>query len=672
MLGYTRKSKNHFLKLHLGASLKLSLFVIVCSVYIIVASSSSTYAAQLNLSISTDTLTANLPATSAGHFAESEKANIQVSTDYYNGYKLLISAVDGSALKDVNSSSNVINSISSSVSQSDFASSSTYNNQWGYKPSKYFDQATSQIIANSTEFLPAPSDTGDVLDITNAPNSTANTYTLSFATRIDTNQPTGTYENTFRVAVLGNPSPYTVNYHANAGTDTVEGMPSPNPDSGSTYDDSFLLSSAIPTRDELSFVAWCDNATSQTSCDGTTYEAGTYHPIDVTSATNSFDLYAIWESSCPAGAICYHSNGASSTGTIENQVVSDYGAPLEESEGDEVTLLSPNFYRTGYGFAGWNTKDDYSGDYYGPNQTILAPDTTIKGLNLYAVWIQSSGNLQNWDSCSSLTPVAYDTDSGTLSGGPSSVTALTDTRDNQTYAVARLADGNCWMIENLRLDNTPTLTASNTNNPSLPLTNNDSSTSNKLSATSSTWCATQDSACEDHSELNTLNTASNVSSLEDRNQHTFTYGNYYNWYSATAGHGTNAVVTGSVSGDVCPIGWQLPKGNENVAKSFSALDLAMGGRGFSQTGTNGLKQSALWRSFPNNYLYSGFIDSEDTTNIPSSRGRFGYYWTSTAYENDYNLDLVDFLQVGMSALRPGTQGSYKYDGFSIRCILGGN
>ena len=30
--------------------------------------------------------------------------------------------------------------------------------------------------------------------------------------------------------------------------------------------------------------------------------------------------------------------------------------------------------------------------------------------------------------------------------------ALTDARDNNTYTVARLADGKCWMTENLRLD----------------------------------------------------------------------------------------------------------------------------------------------------------------------------------------------------------------------------
>ena len=58
---------------------------------------------------------------------------------------------------------------------------------------------------------------------------------------------------------------------------------------------------------------------------------------------------------------------------------------------------------------------------------------------------------------STLTQANYDSETGVLSAALSSVTALTDQRDGETYAVARLADGNCWMIENLRLDAEDTL-----------------------------------------------------------------------------------------------------------------------------------------------------------------------------------------------------------------------
>ena len=68
------------------------------------------------------------------------------------------------------------------------------------------------------------------------------------------------------------------------------------------------------------------------------------------------------------------------------------------------------------------------------------PTDMSHGLALYAIWVKSAGIMQEWNGCAGLNK--------------GDVTALTDARDNDTYAVAKLADGKCWMIENLRLDNT--------------------------------------------------------------------------------------------------------------------------------------------------------------------------------------------------------------------------
>ncbi|MBR3246336.1 InlB B-repeat-containing protein, partial [Candidatus Saccharibacteria bacterium] len=117
---------------------------------------------------------------------------------------------------------------------------------------------------------------------------------------------------------------------------------------------------------------------------------------------------------CEAGKICYHANTTSVQGQMGKQ---------SASNNTNTTLYAPNFKRTGYGFAGWNTAYDYSGTNYGPNQTITAPaDVETNGLSLYAVWIKSQGTIQNWDGCDSLAQGA--------------TTALTDERDGNTYAVA--------------------------------------------------------------------------------------------------------------------------------------------------------------------------------------------------------------------------------------------
>ena len=94
---------------------------------------------------------------------------------------------------------------------------------------------------------------------------------------------------------------------------------------------------------------------------------------------------------------------------------------------------------------------DGSGVSYGPNETITIGDVSEHGLSLYAIWVESTGNLQNWTGCSSLDI--------------NEVTALTDIRDGDTYAVAKLVDGNCWMIENLRLSTNAYINSTNTDNP---------------------------------------------------------------------------------------------------------------------------------------------------------------------------------------------------------------
>ena len=64
--------------------------------------------------------------------------------------------------------------------------------------------------------------------------------------------------------------------------------------------------------------------------------------------------------------------------------------------------------------------------------------------------------------------VAATYDSNTQSVIAGSVIALEDERDGNVYTVAKLADDNCWTIENLRLDLTNTnlvINSENTNNP---------------------------------------------------------------------------------------------------------------------------------------------------------------------------------------------------------------
>ena len=400
-------------------------------------------------------------------------------------------------------------------------------------------------------------------------------------------------------------------------------------------------------------------------------------------------LYAISE---PGFVISYNGNGADSTTNMDN--IEQYTTDLTSTE-KQVDLLASNFTKSGHGFVGWSTDqnawealtdDDESNNptIYGPNQMITVDPSASTKLNLYAVWApaetDNSGNpisLQDWQGCSTLTTTTYNTETGQLTVGKNTITALTDSRDGNIYTVARLADGNCWMTENLRVDNNPELSQQNTNNPSLPLTNNytEQTTSNSLSATSNDWCKDYDSApCYNQSKLNTNNTALTTTSPalsqdytnEPHNWRTgnleaniSSYSNYYNWYSATAGNGKYKTVT-TVAGDICPAGWRLPIGNQTSANgSFSHLDTSMGGTGRDQDST---EASNRWRSFPNNFVYSGQWYGSSA----HGRGDNGYYLSSTA-EAVYGTSAY-YLRFYSGSVRPGTNTDSMYSGYSVRCV----
>ena len=77
------------------------------------------------------------------------------------------------------------------------------------------------------------------------------------------------------------------------------------------------------------------------------------------------------------------------------------------------------------------------------------------------------------------------------------------------------------------------------------------------------------------------------------------------------------------------------------------------------TNTAGKTAGVAFRSFPNNFLYSGYF----STSSASSRGSDGYYWSSTAY----NLLSSYYLRLYSSDVYPGTSNSGKDYGYSIRC-----
>ena len=395
--------------------------------------------------------------------------------------------------------------------------------------------------------------------------------------------------------------------------------------------------------------------------------------------------------STASGQICYYANASGYEGSMGCQSVSS-----------SVTLLASNFSRSGYGFAGWSDKFDYATNanakFYGPNETItLTPSdyqSPNKGLSLYAVWVKSEGSLQDSNKVAS---VCSELDTAPTDGAANltSVSALTDQRDNNTYAIAKLADGKCWMIENLRLEstaehNTDGTLAQGYHSSFIGLSGSESA--NFSNSTTANDLYTTENDIEGKITIsgsyqgyrfpryNNTNTSTRASNPTGNGVAMYSYGNYYTWHAAiadTTHNGSNN--TSSDTTSICPKGWRLPHGGQttvNTTAEFYLLGKAImnniepdqnasngyGYYGNSVTNTAGKTATAAFRSYPNNFLYSGRFYGSSAGN----RGSYGYYWSSTASNSNYSYRLY----LGSSNVNPGTDYGYKRSGLSIRCVSG--
>ncbi|MBQ6414214.1 InlB B-repeat-containing protein [Candidatus Saccharibacteria bacterium] len=450
-------------------------------------------------------------------------------------------------------------------------------------------------------------------------------------------------------------------------------------------------------------------------------------------------------------SIQYDGNGADNLNGMGTLDVSTGEKSIQQtnvSEGMDVNLLASNFKRDGYGFVGWSfdpdawthfTDDDTTNDsdIYGPAETIKAPARPASGIKpLYAIWAPaktSGGNpvyLQDFgvSECATLTETDFDATTGRIIVDKDNVVALTDKRDNQVYTIARLADGNCWMVENLRLESAGTMgnnvNDSNVTNQSLAqgyggtigqygsfvgLADPESSGFNSNAVANSVYKSSASSPVDTYDPIlgtledigttnspghrfpryNNTNTnnlvdeptyvqdyyiPSNPSDVSgnyriDSNIHS--YGNYYSFAAAMANTDYFADSSSSESAgtSICPYGWHLPSSGDTT-KEFAILSQSYGGTGGEQnaTSSDGAIMSRRFRTFPNNFLYSGGFSGSSV----GDHGTTGFYWSRSAYSRDNAY----YLRLSSSYFSPSTvyglMGNLKYFGFNVRCLVSGS
>ena len=246
---------------------------------------------------------------------------------------------------------------------------------------------------------------------------------------------------------------------------------------------------------------------------------------------------------------------------------------------------------------------------------------------------------------------------------------LTDARDNNTYTVRKMEDGKCWMTQNLRLGSTSsavTLTPADsdvTSNFTIPTSavrasgtldwrNGDMSTSG-----SSAWDVihvynngdswVQPTSPDNNATVNTTGTPDAQSKY---------IGNYYNWYTATAGTGTYSMANGEATGSICPKGWKLPTAGSTTA-NFNSLTQALVG---ANTNTSFVPdKSFAMQSAPNYFVLSGYYNGG-----VYYQGSRGHWWSRTAYSSTG----AHYLYLATTSVHPQSSIYLKYEGLSVRCV----
>ena len=202
----------------------------------------------------------------------------------------------------------------------------------------------------------------------------------------------------------------------------------------------------------------------------------------------------------------------------------------------------------------------------------------------------------------------------------------------QSYVVRKLADGNCWMAENLQLN----------------LTTSHSYKVGTFAGGEADWTPNSNtSSTNPYNYAITQNYAENIALADYRG---ISHNNwYYTWYAATAGQGTSDS-NPSITQSICPKGWRLPLGT-TANKSFYYLI----------TTKYGLSTGNAINNDPLNFYPAGAYSSG--SQYLTSRG---FYWSAspnTSYSNyAYNLSFDS------SSVTPQANYLDKYRGFSVRCV----
>ena len=345
---------------------------------------------------------------------------------------------------------------------------------------------------------------------------------------------------------------------------------------------------------------------------------------------------------------------------------------------ERVTLSLAIPTRTGYTFAGWclgvlsDNGTTCTGTTFAAGAEFGIDKTTDNSnIILKALWTVGMGHtMQEFAAGTAFTTCSAMSIGDTIT--------LLDARDGQSYTVGKLADGACWMTENLNLAGGTVLSAENTD-----------VTSEYINSFTVSQGLTKDN------ENNTITLPASSASgfIYDRYAYVYNSGNktncgasgqstpcysYYSWIAATLGGkqadgATPETRSGyNAAASICPKGWKLPTSTTSNASAweddnwktgdFYALATAYGanlkyshddyslstGENFYNNAGPGTTPNFLLAGYYNNY-------SDDV----------GRYWSATSDSDKIAI----YLRFSPKGIYSADNYYYRKSGNSVRCLI---
>jgi len=377
-----------------------------------------------------------------------------------------------------------------------------------------------------------------------------------------------------------------------------------------------------------------------------------------------------------AGSYCY-GNGSSSPGTpsadtTEDLCPSGWRMPTSGSSSGEIKDLyiayssnATNFRNaisvplSGYYYYGSGFSDGRMGEYGYILSSTRNGSQMIYNLHVDADGVEVAGHSGKRYTGYPMRCVKIEGEENTMqtmsdSDCTTTATTVVDSRDGEQYKVQRLADGKCWMLDNLRLDPTSVSLSTlkgNTNASDTALTyfKNGGGSSPYPSTGVAVWGSSTSwtvpyvytASKDDVSTATYSNTGSNKKGV------------YYNYCAASAGSycfSSSGGGSGNITEDICPSGWKIPSGN--TSGIYGSLSSA-----YSNV-ANDVAAALSW-------VKAGYILSSSPTNGGSSGS--GEAWATT--QSNYGGQAYYMGITGTNSSPTLTLTNNRDQGLNVRCVL---